>query len=220
MKKPQKYIAPSLLSADFSRLGEEVRAAEQAGADWIHLDIMDGHFVPTLTMGPLVVAALRKHTPLPFDVHLMVTNADQLLDAFIDAGANWITVHEEACPHLDRTLAAIRARGVKAGVALNPSTPVSTLSCVIDSLDYVLIMSVNPGFGGQSFIPYTLDKVRELVRLRESRKLNFLIQIDGGVKIDNIAEISQAGVDVFVAGSAIFGTKDYAKTIGEMKARC
>lgn len=220
MKKPQKYIAPSLLSADFSRLGEEVRAAEQAGADWIHLDIMDGHFVPTLTMGPLVVAALRKHTKLPFDVHLMVSDADSMLDAFIDAGANWITVHEEACPHLDRTLAAIRARGVKAGVALNPSTPVSTLSCVIDSLDYVLIMSVNPGFGGQSFIPYTLDKVRELVRLRESRNLNFLIQIDGGVKIDNIAEISQAGVDVFVAGSAIFGTKDYAKTIGEMKARC
>lgn len=213
-----KAIAPSILSADFSKLGDEIRAVEAAGADWIHVDVMDGCFVPNITMGPLVVEAVRRTTILPIDVHLMIDNPDRYIQDFADAGADYIAVHQEACVHLHRTIQLIREKGAKPGVALNPATPVESIQWILEDLSLVVIMSVNPGFGGQKFIPSALDKVARLKSMITQRGLSTLIQIDGGVNTTTIGKISQAGVDVFVAGSAVFGSDDYAKTIATLKA--
>ncbi|MDH4229399.1 MAG: ribulose-phosphate 3-epimerase [Nitrospirota bacterium] len=222
--KDHKLIAPSILSADFARLAEEVAAVEAAGADVIHVDVMDGHFVPNLTIGPVVVEWLRKVTRLPLDCHLMITDPDRYIGEFVAAGADCITVHQEACPHLHRTVQLIREEGAKAGrkvmtgVSINPATPVETLSEILPDCDLVLIMSVNPGFGGQKFIPGALDKVRRLRRMVDERRLSTYIEIDGGIKADNIAQVAKAGVDVFVAGSAVFNADDYGASIGALKA--
>ncbi len=213
-----KAIAPSILSADFSRLGDEIRAVEAAGADWIHVDVMDGCFVPNITMGPLVVEAVRRSTTLPMDVHLMIDNPDRYIQDFADAGADYIAVHQEACLHLHRTIQLIREKGAKPAVALNPATPVESIQWVLADLSLVVIMSVNPGFGGQKFIPSALDKVVRLKSMIAERGLSTLIQMDGGVNATTIERISQAGVDVFVAGSAVFGSDDYTKTIATLKA--
>ena len=210
-------ISPSILSADFSRLGEDVQAVDRAGADYIHIDVMDGHFVPNITIGPLVVEALRKVTAKPLDVHLMIENPDLYISDFAKAGADIITVHQEAVPHLHRTLQLIKSLGKKAGVSLNPATPVETLDIILDELDLVLIMSVNPGFGGQSFIPSALDKIRTLRQRITERGLSTELEVDGGVKIDNIREVVAAGADVLVAGSAVFNTEDYAATITALR---
>ncbi|NMC73053.1 MAG: ribulose-phosphate 3-epimerase [Geobacteraceae bacterium] len=212
-----KKIAPSLLSADFSRLGDEVRAVEAGGADYIHVDVMDGHFVPNITIGPLVVEALRKVTPLPLDVHLMISNPDSYIPSFAEAGADIIVVHAEASVHLHRTVHLIRSFGKRAGVALNPATPLGGLEYVLDELDLVLLMTVNPGFGGQSFIDACLPKIHSLRRMLDARGLETELEVDGGVKADNIGRISRAGADVFVAGSAVFGSTDYAAAIRELK---
>lgn len=217
MKK--KLIAPSILSADFSRLGEEIRAVERAGADWIHVDVMDGHFVPNITLGPLVVEAAKRVTSLPLDVHLMIEEPDRCVEDFIRAGSDYLTVHVEACRHLHRTVDFIRRKGCRPGVSLNPATPLSTLDYVLPDVDLVLLMSVNPGFGGQGFIPQVLDKIRELRRILDQAGREIFLEVDGGVKIDNIGEIARAGVDVFVAGSAVFGTADYAETLSRMRSR-
>jgi ribulose-phosphate 3-epimerase len=207
-------IAPSILSADFSRLGEEIRAVEAAGADIIHVDVMDGHFVPNITIGPLVVEACRKVTKLPLDVHLMIENPELYIADFAKAGADYITVHAEAAYHLHRLIQNIREhKGVKAAVSLNPATPLDALDYVLPDLDMVLIMSVNPGFGGQAFIPSQIDKIRALRKRIDDRKLNLEIEVDGGVKPGNAAEIAAAGADILVAGSAVFGAKDYAAAI-------
>lgn len=211
-------IAPSLLSADFARLGEEVRAVAQAGADYIHIDVMDGHFVPNLTIGPLVVAAVRKVTDLPLDVHLMIEAPDRYIPDFARAGADIITVHQEAVPHLHRTVQLIKSLGKKAGVSLNPATPVSTLDVILDDLDLVLLMTVNPGFGGQEFIASGLDKIAALRREIDRRGLSVELEVDGGVKPDNIAAVAAAGAEVFVAGSAVFNSPDYAATIAALRA--
>jgi ribulose-phosphate 3-epimerase len=215
-------IAPSLLSADFARLGEEVRAVVAAGADLIHFDVMDNHYVPNLTIGPLVCAAIRPHASVPIDVHLMVKPVDRIVPDFVQAGASMISFHPEASEHVDRTIGLIHDSGAKAGLVFNPATPLDWLVHVIDKLDLVLIMSVNPGFGGQSFIPHALDKLRAARRLIDAAQQRtgrqILLEVDGGVKIDNIAEIARAGADTFVAGSAIFGAKDYAATIARMRA--
>ena len=210
-------ISPSILSADFSRLGEDVQAVDRAGADYIHIDVMDGHFVPNITIGPLVVEALRKVTAKPLDVHLMIENPDLYISDFAKAGADIITVHQEAVPHLHRTVQLIKSLGKKAGVSLNPATPVETLDVILDELDLVLIMSVNPGFGGQSFIPSALDKIRTLRQRITERGLSTELEVDGGVKIDNIREVVAAGADVLVAGSAVFSTEDYAATITALR---
>ncbi len=212
------FIAPSILSADFAKLGEEVRQVESAGADWIHVDVMDGHFVPNITFGPLVVEAVRRVTHLPIDVHLMIEHPERYIQDFAKAGADWISVQVEACVHLHRTLSLIRESNVHPGVVLNPHTPLSAIEWVLKDVDLILIMSVNPGFGGQVFIENSLDKIRQLRRMLDERNLSPLIQIDGGVNKSTIEQIGAAGVDVFVAGSAIFGSPDYKKTIEEFRS--
>ena len=212
-------IAPSILSADFSRLGDEVRAVERAGADLIHFDVMDNHYVPNLTVGPVVCAALKPHVSLPLDVHLMVKPVDALVPEFARAGASIISFHPEASDHVDRTIALIKEHGCKAGLVLNPATPVSWLDHTLEKLDLVLLMSVNPGFGGQQFIRSVLPKIAEVRRRIKDSGKDVWLEVDGGIKIDNIAEIARAGADTFVAGSAIFGSKDYAATIRDMRAR-
>ncbi len=212
-------IAPSILSADFSRLAEEVQAVDRAGADYIHVDVMDGHFVPNITIGPLVVDALRKVTDKPLDVHLMIENPDLYIGDFAKAGADIITVHQEAVPHLHRTVQLIKSFGKQAGVSLNPATPVETLDVILDQLDLVLVMSVNPGFGGQAFISSALDKIRALRQRITHRGLATELQVDGGIKVDNIREVVAAGADVLVAGSAVFNANDYAATITALRER-
>jgi ribulose-phosphate 3-epimerase len=210
-------IAPSILSADFARLGEEVRAVAKAGADLIHFDVMDNHYVPNLTVGPLVCAALRPHTELPIDVHLMVSPVDRLVQDFAKAGANLISFHPEASEHVDRTIGLIKEQGCKAGLVLNPASPLSWLDHTLDKLDLVLLMSVNPGFGGQAFIASVLPKIAEVRKRIGGRPV--WLEVDGGIKGDNIAQVAKAGADTFVAGSAIFGSKDYAATIKDMRQR-
>ncbi len=219
MKLSQKnMIAPSILSADFARLGEEVRAVAAAGADVIHVDVMDGHFVPNITIGPLVVDAVRRITDLPLDVHLMIEEPDRYLDDFAAAGADWITVHVEVCRHLHRTVARIRELGKKAGVVLNPATPLAALDSILGDVDLVMLMSVNPGFGGQSFIQSTVDKVRRLKEMIVSRNLEAGIELDGGIGPATIGAVAAAGANIFVAGSAVFGRPDYGKVIAELKS--
>ena len=210
-------IAPSILSADFSRLGEEIKAVEQAGADIIHVDVMDGHFVPNITIGPPVVYSVRQVTRLPLDVHLMIADANRYVDAFATAGADWITVHIEACPHLHRTVARIRELGKRPGVVLNPATPLTTLEEILVDIDLVMLMSVNPGFGGQSFIPSSVDKVRRLRVMADKLGVVLDIEVDGGIGPETIGPVVAAGATVFVAGSAVFGANSYAGAIEAMR---
>ncbi len=212
-------IAPSILSADFARLGEEVRSVVRAGADLIHFDVMDNHYVPNLTVGPLVCAALKPHAQVPLDVHLMVRPVDRLVPEFAKAGAGIISFHPEASEHVDRTIGLIREHGCKAGLVLNPATPLAYLDYTLEKLDLVLLMSVNPGFGGQQFIPSVLPKIAEVRRRIDASGKPIWLEVDGGIKPDNIAQIARAGADTFVAGSAIFGSKDYAATIKAMRAQ-
>ena len=212
-------IAPSILSADFARLGEEVRAVVKAGADLIHFDVMDNHYVPNLTVGPLVCAAIRPHVSVPLDVHLMVRPVDRLVQDFAKAGANIISFHPEASDHLDRTLSLIREHGCKAGLVFNPATPLVWLDHALEKLDLVLLMSVNPGFGGQQFIRSVLPKIAEVRRRIAATGRDVWLEVDGGIKVENIGEVAGAGADTFVAGSAIFGAKDYAAIIRDMRAR-
>jgi len=209
-------LAPSILSADFSRLGEQVRAAGEGGAAVIHVDIMDGHFVPNLTIGPPVVKSLRKVTELPLDCHLMIENPDEFIPVFAEMGANWISVHQEAVCHLNRTLHLIKSHDCLAGVVINPATPVDTLSEVLDIVDYVLVMSVNPGFGAQKFILSTLHKMRQLAEIRHRRELNFRIEVDGGVALDTVGDVVRAGAEILVAGNAVFGKGDPKKNAEEL----
>lgn len=213
----QKIIAPSILTADFSNLSQQIRSTELGGADWIHCDVMDGHFVPNLSFGPVVIQAVRKVTKLPIDVHLMIKNPDALIENFINAGADCVTVHQEEVVHLNRTLTRIKELGAKAGVAINPSTPVSTLEEVLDCADLILVMSVNPGFGGQKFIPVVIKKIKELSELRKKLSANFLIEIDGGIGTGNIKEVADAGCDVFVIGNSIFSKDNITAATVELK---
>lgn len=215
----QPWIAPSILSADFARLGDEVKAVLAAGADTVHFDVMDNHYVPNLTIGPLVCEALRKHgITAPIDVHLMVKPVDRIIPDFAAAGASWISFHPEASEHVDRTIGLIREHGCHPGIVLNPATPLNVLDYVLDKVDMILLMSVNPGFGGQKFIRSALDKLKKTREMIVASGRDIRLQIDGGVKVDNIGEIAAAGADTFVAGSAIFGSKDYQKTIADMRA--
>ena len=211
-------IAPSILSADFARLAEEIAAVEQAGADLLHVDVMDGHFVPNLTVGPPIVESLKKVTKLPLDVHLMITNADAFIPDFVEAGADYLTVHVEACPHLHRTIQSIKERGIKAGVTLNPATPISSLQDILGDVDLVLIMSVNPGFGGQKFIPSVLKKIADARAMLDRINSHALLEVDGGVKVENTKAIVAAGATTLVAGSAIFSQRDYKATIAALRA--
>ncbi|MDC4206820.1 MAG: ribulose-phosphate 3-epimerase [Candidatus Manganitrophus sp.] len=212
-----RKIAPSILSADFSRLGEEIKAVDAAGADWIHIDVMDGRFVPNLTVGPLIVEAAKKVTALPLDVHLMIVEPDHLIPEFIKEGATSVTVHVEACPHLHRTIQLIKQQGARAGVSLNPATPISAIEEIIDEIDLLLLMSVNPGFGGQKFIPKVLDKIRAARKMIDARGLAVDLEVDGGIKATNARQLAEAGVDIFVAGSAIFESEDYRATIRQFR---
>ncbi|MBI4379228.1 MAG: ribulose-phosphate 3-epimerase [Nitrospinae bacterium] len=206
-------IAPSILSADFSRLGDELKTVEEGGADWIHVDVMDGHFVPNITIGPMVVEAIRKSTRLPLDVHLMIEEPDLYIPYFVKAGADIITVHVEVCRHLQRTIKLIKEYKKIGGVVLNPATPLSFLDYILDEVDLVLLMSVNPGFGGQDFIPSTIQKVEKLKRIIDDAKLKVDIEVDGGIKPENAGEVIKAGANILVAGSSVFKSKDYKKTI-------
>ena len=212
-----KKIAPSILSADFSKLGEEILAVEEAGADLIHIDVMDGHFVPNITIGPAIVTSLRKVTDLPFDVHLMIENPERFIEAFAAAGSDIITVHVEAADHLHRTIGIIREQGIKAGVSLNPATHLSQIEQVIEDVDILLVMTVNPGFGGQKFIENMLQKIKKAREMINAISPDVLLEVDGGVTLDNIKSIADAGADIFVAGASVFGSGDYRHTIGEMK---
>ncbi len=214
-----KKIAPSILSADFSRLGEEVRAVEKAGADVIHVDVMDGHFVPNITIGPLVVEGLRKLTSLPLDVHLMIENPERYVEAFAQAGSDWITVHVEACPRLKQIIRKINQLKVRPGIVLKPATPLKTLFPVIDYIELVLLMSVNPGFGGQSFMPSTLKKIERLRKIVDQNRYPLEIEVDGGIKTENIGEVSRAGGDVFVVGTGIFKTNNYQETMKKLRQK-
>jgi ribulose-phosphate 3-epimerase len=217
MEVKVKKIAPSILSADFSRLGDEIRAIEKGGADVIHVDVMDGHFVPNITIGPLVVQGLKKLTSLPLDVHLMIENPERYLEVFARAGSDWITIHAEVCPNLKRMIKKIRQLNVRPGIVLKPATSLKTLYPVLDHLDLVLLMSVNPGFGGQSFIPSTLKKIERLRKMIDQNCYRLEIEVDGGVKVENIKEVSKAGGDIFVVGTGIFKTKDYGETIRRLR---
>lgn len=212
-----KKIAPSILSADFVRLGEEIKSAEEAGIDLLHIDVMDGHFVPNITIGPAVVESIRNITQLPLDVHLMIEDPDKYLSDFINAGADYLTVHVEASVHLHRTVDFIKSHNILAGVSLNPATPIWSLDNIIDDIDLVLIMSVNPGFGGQTFIASMLDKIKLLKKIIQDRECKTIIEVDGGVKIDNIRDIAQAGADILVMGSAFFGSGDYKKFMKQIR---
>ena len=212
-------ISPSILSADFCKLAEEIKAVETAGADYIHIDVMDGHFVPNISVGPFIVKTVKKITNLPLDVHLMISDPDKYLDEFIAAGSDIIVVHVEAAPHLQRTISYIKEKGIKAGVALNPSTPLSTLDHILEYVDMIVIMSVNPGFGGQKFIESILTKIEDTRNIIEENNMNIELEVDGGVNINNIEKIAGAGANVFVAGSGVYGTEDYAQTISLMKER-
>ncbi len=209
-------LAPSILSADFACLGEQVSRAAEGGGTVIHVDVMDGHFVPNITLGPQLVKSLRKATKLPLDCHLMIENPDQYIPAFAEAGADWMSVHVEACRHLDRTLNLIKTHGCHAGVVINPATPVDALSEVLDVVDYVLVMSVNPGFGAQKFIPSTLHKMSRLAEIRSQRGLNYRIEVDGGVSLDTVAEVVRAGAEILVAGNAVFGKGDPKKNAQDL----
>lgn len=217
MEVKVKKIAPSILSADFSRLGDEVRAIEKGGVDVIHVDVMDGHFVPNITIGPLVVQGLKKLTSLPLDVHLMIENPERYIEVFAQAGSDWITIHAEVCPNLKRMIKKIRQLNVRPGIVLKPATSLKTLYPVLDHLDLVLLMSVNPGFGGQSFIPSTLKKIERLRKMIDQNCYRLEIEVDGGVKVENIEEVSKAGGDIFVVGTGIFKTKDYGETIRKLR---
>ncbi len=210
-------ISPSILSADFCKLGEEIRAVEDAGADYIHIDVMDGHFVPNITVGPFVVKAAKKSARRPLDVHLMISDPDKYIDDFINAGSDILAVHAEAATHLHRTIGYIKEKGVMAGVAINPSTPLSVIELILEDVDMVVLMTVNPGFGGQKFIESTLSKISDLRGILERKKRKIELEVDGGINMDNIEKVSAAGADVFVAGSGIFGTKDYKETIKIMR---
>ena len=210
-------LAPSILSADFGHLAEDVKKIEEGGADYIHVDVMDGHFVPNISFGAPVMKCLNGKTKLPYDVHLMIENPDKYIDDFITPKTEYITVHQEACVHLHRTVQNIKSKGVKAGVSINPATPVSTLECILPDVNLVRIMSVNPGFGGQKFIPGALEKVRELAEIKGAKNLDFVIEIDGGITLENIEEVMDAGVEMAVAGSAVFGAEDVTERVREFK---
>ncbi len=210
-------LAPSILSADFGHLAEDVKKIEEGGADYIHVDVMDGHFVPNISFGAPVMKCLNGKTKLPYDVHLMIENPDKYIDDFITPKTEYITVHQEACVHLHRTVQNIKSKGVKAGVSINPATPVSTLECILPDVNLVLIMSVNPGFGGQKFIPGALEKVRELAEIKGAKNLDFVIEIDGGITLENIEEVMDAGVEMAVAGSAVFKAEDVVERVREFK---
>jgi ribulose-phosphate 3-epimerase len=217
MSASRKKIAPSILSADFARLADEIRAVEEAGADLIHVDVMDGHFVPNFTIGPPIVAAIKRVARRPLDVHLMMTNPDDFIPEFVEAGSDYLTVHVETCPHLHRTIQSIKEKGIKAGVTLNPGTPILSVEAILSEVDLLLVMSVNPGFGGQKFIPSVMEKVKAARKMIDSHGLKVELEVDGGLKVDNVGTISSAGADIFVAGSAIFGSKDYKETITQMR---
>jgi ribulose-phosphate 3-epimerase len=212
-----RKIAPSILSADFTKLGEEIKAVEAAGADYIHIDVMDGHFVPNITVGPMIVKAARKVTNLPLDVHLMIENPERYIDDFVEAGSDVITIHVETVTHLHRLLGVIKDAGIKAGTALNPATPLSSIQHVLHIMDMAVVMTVNPGFGGQSFIPEVLPKIEELKRIKDQKDIEIDIEVDGGINVENIAQVARAGANVFVAGNAVFGSSNYMETIALMK---